>query len=340
MTSITTSPKVSVIIPAYNQAQYLPDALDSVLAQTYTNWETIIVDDGSPDNVAEIAARYSGCDSRIKFLHTDNYGLSAARNTGAAHSDGEYLVFLDGDDKIAPEYIENCVKALQSDSYIKVAAPQMQCFGIHQQIWPVAYEDYAQLLINNPLYATAAMRRADFDAIGGYDERMRKGFEDWELWIRLLAGKGPDAVWTGPDILFFYRQKQQSMIVDSMRGATLADNRAYIFNKHREKYDAEFGDIVIPDLLAAADYPMVAPLLKRGEQPIPLKEIVCQAKRISRSPQLSPDAKMHLLSLYSGLCMSRKPCKADRLNAKHLLRFYLLKKSPEAFVRLNNLFHC
>lgn len=340
MTSITTSPKVSVIIPAYNQAQYLPDALDSVLAQTYTNWETIIVDDGSPDNVAEIAARYSGCDSRIKFLHTDNYGLSAARNTGAAHSDGEYLVFLDGDDKIAPEYIENCVKALQSDSYIKVAAPQMQCFGIHQQIWPVVYEDYAQLLINNPLYATAAMRRADFDAIGGYDERMRKGFEDWELWIRLLAGKGPDAVWTGPDILFFYRQKQQSMIVDSMRGATLADNRAYIFNKHREKYDAEFGDIVIPDLLAAADYPMVAPLLKRGEQPIPLKEIVCQAKRISRSPQLSPDAKMHLLSLYSGLCMSRKPCKADRLNDKHLLRFYLLKKSPEAFVRLNNLFHC
>lgn len=340
MTSITTSPKVSVIIPAYNQAQYLPDALDSVLAQTYTNWETIIVDDGSPDNVAEIAARYSGCDSRIKFLHTDNYGLSAARNTGAAHSDGEYLVFLDGDDKIAPEYIENCVKALQSDSYIKVAAPQMQCFGIHQQIWPVVYEDYAQLLINNPLYATAAMRRADFDAIGGYDERMRKGFEDWELWIRLLAGKGPDAVWTGPDILFFYRQKQQSMIVDSMRGATLADNRAYIFNKHREKYDAEFGDIVIPDLLAAADYPMVAPLLKRGEQPIPLKEIVCQAKRISRSPQVSPDAKMHLLSLYSGLCMSRKPCKADRLNAKHLLRFYLLKKSPEAFVRLNNLFHC
>ncbi len=340
MTSITTSPKVSVIIPAYNQAQYLPDALDSVLAQTYTNWETIIVDDGSPDNVADIAARYSGCDSRIKFLHTDNYGLSAARNTGAAHSDGEYLVFLDGDDKIAPEYIENCVKALQSDSNIKVAAPQMQCFGIHQQIWPVVYEDYAQLLINNPLYATAAMRRADFDAIGGYDERMRKGFEDWELWIRLLAGKGPDAVWTGPDILFFYRQKQQSMIVDSMRGATLADNRAYIFNKHREKYDAEFGDIVMPDLLAAADYPMVAPLLKRGEQPIPLKEIVCQAKRISRSPQLSPDAKMHLLSLYSGLCMSRKPCKADRLNAKHLLRFCLLKKSPEAFVRLNNLFHC
>ena len=249
-------------------------------------------------------------------------------------------MFLDGDDKIAPEYIENCVKALQSDSYIKVAAPQMQCFGIHQQIWPVVYEDYAQLLINNPLYATAAMRRADFDAIGGYDERMRKGFEDWELWIRLLAGKGPDAVWTGPDILFFYRQKQQSMIVDSMRGATLADNRAYIFNKHREKYDAEFGDIVMPDLLAAADYPMVAPLLKRGEQPIPLKEIVYQAKRISRSPQLSPDAKMHLLSLYSGLCMSRKPCKADRLNAKHLLRFYLLKKSPETFVRINNLFHC
>lgn len=60
MTSITTSPTVSVIIPAYNQAQYLPDALDSLLAQTYTNWEAVIVDDGSPDNVAEIAARYTG----------------------------------------------------------------------------------------------------------------------------------------------------------------------------------------------------------------------------------------------------------------------------------------
>lgn len=202
MTSITTSPKVSVIIPAYNQAQYLPDALDSVLAQTYTNWETIIVDDGSPDNVAEIAARYSGCDSRIKFLHTDNYGLSAARNTGAAHSDGEYLVFLDGDDKIAPEYIENCVKALQSDSYIKVAAPQMQCFGIHQQIWPVVYEDYAQLLINNPLYATAAMRRADFDAIGGYDERMRKDSRTGNSGYVFLLARAP--MQSGPDPIYSF----------------------------------------------------------------------------------------------------------------------------------------
>lgn len=191
MTSITTSPTVSVIIPAYNQAQYLPDALDSLLAQTYTNWEAVIVDDGSPDNVAEIAARYTGCDPRIKFLHTENHGLSAARNTGAAHSAGEYLVFLDGDDKIAPEYIEDCVKALQSDSRIKVAAPQMQCFGIHQQIWPVVYENYAQLLINNPLYATAAMRRADFDAIGGYDERMRKDSRTGNSGYVCWQGKAP-----------------------------------------------------------------------------------------------------------------------------------------------------
>lgn len=337
MTSLPTTPLVSVIIPAYNQAIYLPEALDSLLAQTYSNWEAVIVDDGSPDNVADIASRYIEKDPRIKFLHTDNHGLSAARNTGAAHSDGEYLIFLDGDDRIAPGYIAECVAALQSDRRIKVAAPQMQCFGIHQEIWPVVYENYAQLLINNPLYATAAMRRSDFDAIGGYDEGMRKGFEDWEFWIRLLAGEGSDAVWIGPDILFFYRQKQQSMIVDSMRGATLVDNRAYIFNKHREKYDAEFGDIVRPDLLAVADYPMVTPLLRRGDEPTPLKEIVRQAKRISRSPKLSTDAKMHLLSLYSEICASRKPCKSDLLSAKQLLRFYLLKKSPEAFDRLNNI---
>lgn len=109
MPIIDNCPLVSVIMPAYGQAEYIAESLDSVIRQTYGNWEVIVVDDGSPDNVAGIVEAYSVSDSRIKFFHTENRGVSAARNFAVRQTSGEYILPLDADDTIEPTYLEKCV---------------------------------------------------------------------------------------------------------------------------------------------------------------------------------------------------------------------------------------
>src|SRR5919107_192619 len=101
---------VSVVIPCYNQAHFLSEAIESVLAQTYPYFEIIVVDDGSTDNTSEVAGRYSG----VRCIRQDNQGLSGARNSGLRHSKGEYLVFLDADDRLLPQALEVGLECLRA----------------------------------------------------------------------------------------------------------------------------------------------------------------------------------------------------------------------------------
>lgn len=98
-------PFVSIIIPVYNTEKYLPRCLDSVLAQSYSNFELILVDDGSVDNSGKICDEYAARDSRIRVLHQDNQGVSIARNNGMAAAQGEYISFIDSDDWVEPDYL-------------------------------------------------------------------------------------------------------------------------------------------------------------------------------------------------------------------------------------------
>ena len=107
---------VSVIVPVYNVAPYLREALDSVVNQTYKDLEIIIVDDGSTDGSASICEEYAASDSRIKLVHQQNKGLSGARNTGLEHATGEFVAFVDSDDSISPLFVETLVRAISSSS--------------------------------------------------------------------------------------------------------------------------------------------------------------------------------------------------------------------------------
>lgn len=98
---------VSIIIPVYNSREYLPKSLDSIIAQTYTNWEAILVDDGSSDNCGEICDEYAKKDCRFKVLHKKNEGVSIARNCGIENASGEWIVFVDSDDFVTPDYIDS-----------------------------------------------------------------------------------------------------------------------------------------------------------------------------------------------------------------------------------------
>ena len=100
-------PKISVLVPAYNVALWLPSCLDSILAQTYQNLEIIVVNDGSTDNTGTILDSYAKKNGRIVAIHQKNAGLVAARETGIAHATGDYVTFVDGDDTIAPDMYEH-----------------------------------------------------------------------------------------------------------------------------------------------------------------------------------------------------------------------------------------
>src|ERR671911_2120937 len=101
---------VSVVIPCYNQAHFLGEAIESVLAQSYPRFEIIVVDDGSTDDTSKVAARYPG----VRYVYQNNQGVSAARNSGLARSEGEYVVFLDADDRLLPEALETGLKCLEA----------------------------------------------------------------------------------------------------------------------------------------------------------------------------------------------------------------------------------
>src|SRR5215217_2853327 len=164
-------PLVSVVIPCYNQAHFLGEAIESALAQSHPNFEVVVVNDGSTDDTAEVAARYP----RVRYLRQKNRGLSAARNTGLRHSEGEYVVFLDADDRLLPEALKTGLKCLKAHSECAFASgryrfiagdgsflkPQRQRF--------VDKDSYVALLRRNYIGPPAAVmyRRAVFESVGG-----------------------------------------------------------------------------------------------------------------------------------------------------------------------------
>lgn len=199
---------VSVIIPCYNYAHFLSDALDSIMAQSYNDWECIVINDGSPDNTEEVALKYCGIDTRFKYLYKENGGHSSARNYGIRRSRGTYILPLDADDKISPDFIERAVKVIETDDDIKLVCSQTQLFGEITKIVNIPEYDFRQLLICNYLFATNLFRRKDFDKTYGYDEEMLL-FEDWSLWINLLKNGGK--IVEMPFVGYYYRQKADSV---------------------------------------------------------------------------------------------------------------------------------
>ena len=189
-TSEALGPLVSVIVPCYNAAEFLEEALRSVLAQSYSEVEVLVVDDGSTDNSAEIARRFP-----VRYIRQENRGLSEARNTGIRESKGSYLVFLDADDRLKPRAIETGLAAL---------APRPDCaltVGDHVFIAPDSsyladsvkerhlHSHYEALLRSNfiEMISSVLFRRSIFDEVGGFDATLRVA-EDYELYLRIARG--------------------------------------------------------------------------------------------------------------------------------------------------------
>jgi len=182
------APLVSVVIPCFNQAHFLTEAIESVFAQTYPHVEIVVVDDGSTDNTSEIAARYPGA----RCVRQENSGLAGARNTGLRRSNGEYLVFLDSDDRLLPDAIQLGLESLAERPECAFVSGQSRVIaqdgGVlwERQPQPAERDSYAALLRRNYIATTAVVlfRRAVFEAVGVFDTSV-DACADYEMYLRI-----------------------------------------------------------------------------------------------------------------------------------------------------------
>lgn len=202
-------PKVSVIVPCYNQAAYLDECLQSVLDQTYQDWECIIINDGSTDNTEEVAKHWEKKDARFKYIFQENKGVSAARNNGIKNAKATYILPLDGDDVLHVTAIQKFLEAFTRNDDIGVVYSKVKYFGERTDEMHLDVYNKKNILIGNSVICTALFLKEDYEQMGGYDENMVYGYEDWEFWIR-FAYMINKKFFQFPEILFYYRIKKGS----------------------------------------------------------------------------------------------------------------------------------
>lgn len=218
-------PKVSVVIPAYNAMNYLPKTLESVLQQTFTDFEVLIVNDGSSDQIVEWVDGVT--DLRVKLISQRNQGVSTARNIGIGHAQGEYVAFLDADDLWEPTKLEKQVHYLADRSEVglvytwttlidTLGEPTGRVFAslVEGHVW--------KQLIENDMISTGSstmIRRSCFDEVGVFDPSLAFA-EDWDMWLRIAACYSFGVV---KEPLTFYRQhpnnatKNRQKMMQSLR---------------------------------------------------------------------------------------------------------------------------
>ncbi|MBB6049278.1 glycosyltransferase [Armatimonas rosea] len=166
-----------MIIPAYNAAEYIEKAINSVLEQTYPAAEIFVIDDGSSDNTAEVVSKYP---PPVYLLRQENGGPASARNHGARHATGDWLAFLDADDTWLPEKLEKQIPLTEDPQVVLVHCCSKPIDS------PITFETLWQC--NQIINSTVLVRRLSFENVGGFNEdRTLIGVEDYNLWLRLLS---------------------------------------------------------------------------------------------------------------------------------------------------------
>jgi glycosyltransferase involved in cell wall biosynthesis len=210
-------PIVSVIIPCYGQARFLPNAVDSLAKQTYAQWECLVINDGSADDTSqktrELAAQHPT--RAIRLIEQQNAGLVGARNTGLRECVGEFMLFLDADDKLEPEFLERAVRTLIANPPVGFVYSDVRYFGAREEIEKRKDFEKQLFIRQNQASATSLFRRVAILQTGLPKSVMNHGLEDWEFWISMIE-KG----WQGlriPEPLFCYRQYEKGSMLQELK---------------------------------------------------------------------------------------------------------------------------
>jgi glycosyltransferase involved in cell wall biosynthesis len=250
------SPLISAVVPVFNKAQFLKEAVESICAQSYPNIEIIICNDGSSDNslavAQEIAANHK--DRKITLLDQKNLGVSACRNAGLAKANGEFLFSLDGDDRLDSRYVEKALYAFNNEG-VDLFCSDVLLFGVENGEWiPDPFDPYF-LRYNNSIPTAAIYHRSIYTRTGGYKVSLTFA-EDWDFFIN--ATRGGLKVKTLREKLYHYRRTDNGILAKFLKDRweqpvaiiMLANSDLYNVEdirfslekllKGNDKYEAEF----------------------------------------------------------------------------------------------------
>lgn len=246
-------PLVSVIMGAYKSGPYLAEAIESVLKQTYTNWELFVINDGSTDETEEVAKAYKAKDPRIHYLKNEkNSGQSATRNKGIEQSKGKYIIIMDSDDISLPERLKKQVEYMEAHPEIGVLGTMVYAFSGDdpnnrwegEEFFGEGAVPFGRCPVHNP---TTCIRKEILDKYGAYNSRYDNA-EDHELWFRLYS-KGVK-FYNLKDRLYLYRQHSTNNSTMRLKKVILALTKVNLlaifryrirFNRHGYARTLEHG---------------------------------------------------------------------------------------------------
>jgi len=258
--------KVSVILPCYNGVQWIGQAIESVLNQTFKDFELLVIDDGSTDNSKEIVSSYL-CDERVRYIYQENRGFSGAINRGIRESKGDLIGFIGQDDLWLPNKLELQTKYLSKhgdvdlihSSYFAID-PQGQIMGIRNMEIPNVSskrELIETLFLWNFIgFETVLVKRKCFDEVGFFDERM-VGFSDHDMWLR-IAGKF-NIVYTSLPLV---KKREHTLQLSKTQAEKVLRDEFLLVRKARYQYP--FLEKVVPKKLASLYYSLGTVMLQKG----------------------------------------------------------------------------
>lgn len=229
-----TKSNVTVIIPCYNDGQFIMQALQSIYNQTLSPEKIIVVDDGSSVATKNILVGIE--DPLLQIIFQENKGVSSARNHAISLAKTDFIVNLDGDDYFEPTFIEKAVELLNNNKELIAVSSYCYTFkddNIVELIKPLGGQLKDFIVINN-CSANTIFRKKCWDAVGGFDEKMLDGYEDWEFWIAALKLGG--VVHIIKEVLSHYRIKEISRDQNALKNHDF-ELRQYIYIKHKEVYE-------------------------------------------------------------------------------------------------------
>jgi glycosyltransferase involved in cell wall biosynthesis len=236
---------VSIIIPFFNSGDFIDEAVCSAeKAAEDFKAEIIIVDDGSTEknSLDQLIKIEKG--RKHKVIRRANGGPGAARNTGVKESTGKYLLFLDSDNKLRPEFIKSCLPSLQCDTKTGVVYGNTDFFGettTRKSFKSRRFNSY-EILVDNYIDVCSLVRRRAFEEVGGFDEERRIiGYEDWDLWIR-LSGTSWKFVYL-PQTLFDYRLRKESVITLASSDENYHNVQQYVMGKNAVLFHKRFVEL-------------------------------------------------------------------------------------------------
>ena len=242
--NIDANPIVSIVTPFYNTGAVFEETARSVLQQSLQQWEWIIVNDGSIDPQSlQILDQYREMDPRVRVVdHTENKGLSAARNTGAREARTNYLLYLDSDDLLEATAAEKWLWFLESYPQYSFVGGYLVGFGAHQYLWRAGFQNQEANLDRNQINHIIMVRKKVVEIVGGYDETMRQGLEDWDFWVRSAdRGYWGDSI---PEFLHWYRTRaSHTDRWDSLREERLREKRDEFRQHYPHLWEGKFPKI-------------------------------------------------------------------------------------------------